>query len=57
MPRLLVPLGCWMLRTEPVLALTGRRAIPARLMDRGFNFDFPDLSPALRNIFHDSRPS
>jgi uncharacterized protein (TIGR01777 family) len=50
-PRLLVPFGCWMLGTEPVLALTGRRAIPARLIERGFAFEFLRFDSALDDIF------
>jgi uncharacterized protein len=29
--------------------LTGQHAVPARLMEAGFKFQFPDLEPALRN--------
>jgi uncharacterized protein (TIGR01777 family) len=28
--------------------LTGQRALPARLLDAGFGFDYPELAPALR---------
>jgi NAD dependent epimerase/dehydratase family enzyme len=27
--------------------LTGQRALPARLLDAGFSFDYPELGPAL----------
>jgi NAD dependent epimerase/dehydratase family enzyme len=27
--------------------LTGQRALPARLLDAGFTFDYPELEPAL----------
>ena len=27
-----------------------QRAIPQKLLDSGFQFDFPDLEPALRDI-------
>jgi hypothetical protein len=51
LPAWLVPLGCWVLRTEPVLALTGRRGVPARLMAAGFEFHHPDLRRALARLF------
>jgi uncharacterized protein (TIGR01777 family) len=49
-PAPLVRLGCLILRTEPVLALTGRRVLPRRLTDAGFRFCFPDLPAALADI-------
>ncbi len=44
-----VRLGCVLLRTEPVLALTGRRARVDRLMKTGFEFRYPRLNEALRD--------
>jgi NAD dependent epimerase/dehydratase family enzyme len=38
------------LRTDPALALTGRRCVPARLQAAGFDFSFPDLRPALADL-------
>ncbi len=38
------------LRTDPELALYGRYVRPARLLDQGFTFEFPDLGPALKNL-------
>lgn len=32
------------------LILNGQRAVPARLFERGFRFQFPDLEPALRDV-------
>ena len=52
LPAFLVPAGCFFLRTEPVLALTGRRCIPARLTQEGFEFRYPHLREALENLFH-----
>ncbi len=49
-PELLVRLGAALLRTDPALALTGRRAIPARLMEAGFDFRHPDLDEALADL-------
>jgi uncharacterized protein len=43
-----VRLGCFLLRTEPVLALTGRRVRVDRLMRTGFDFRYAELEGALR---------
>jgi uncharacterized protein (TIGR01777 family) len=51
LPAFLVPIGCFLLRTEPVLALTGRRGIPARLRAAGFEFEHAELAQALERIF------
>jgi len=50
-PAMMVRFGCFVLRTEPVLALTGRKAVPRRLLESGFTFDHPDLPEALDSIF------
>src|SRR6185436_11714863 len=49
-PALLVRLGAVLLRTDPALALTGRRAVPARLLESGFRFTHPDLDEALADL-------
>ena len=49
-PAFLVRLGAVLLRTDPALALTGRRAVPARLLDSGFRFSHPDLDEALADL-------
>lgn len=49
-PRWLVRLGALVLRTDPALALTGRRCVPARLAGRGFTFCYPRLGPALDDL-------
>lgn len=53
-PAFAVHIGSWLMRTEPQLALHGRRCIPKRLLDQGFEFHFPDLQAALANIFDKS---
>jgi len=50
-PAPLVRVGSFFMRTEPVLALTGRRCVPARLQREGFTFDYPKLPEALRAVF------
>ena len=47
-PAWLVRLGCFLMRTEPELALRSRRCYPRRLLDeRGFRFRYPTLPEAL----------
>jgi NAD dependent epimerase/dehydratase family enzyme len=40
----------WALRTEPELVLKSRWVAPERLVDSGFDFRFPELEPALRDV-------
>lgn len=49
-PAPLVHLGARLLRTDPALALTGRRCTPSRLLDAGFTFTYPHLLPALQDL-------
>jgi uncharacterized protein len=49
-PAFAVRLGAVLLRTDPALALTGRRARPARLLDGGFDFRFAHLDDALNDL-------
>jgi uncharacterized protein (TIGR01777 family) len=49
-PRMLVRIGALALRTDPALALTGRRAVPARLLEKGFAFRHPYLDDALADL-------
>lgn len=46
-PKPLVHVGAVLLRTDPALALTGRRCVPSRLTEAGFTFDHPTLDDAL----------
>ncbi len=47
-PKFLIQLGArFIFKTDPLLALSGRRAIPAKLVEAGFVFQQPDISPAL----------
>lgn len=38
------------LRTDPELALYGRYVVSQRLVNIGFDFRFPELEPALRDL-------
>ena len=49
-PSAAVKLGALLMRTEASLALTGRRCLPARFLERGFRFQFPELRPALADL-------
>ncbi|MFG2192403.1 TIGR01777 family oxidoreductase [Streptomyces sp. NPDC048639] len=49
-PAWLVRAGAVLMRTDPALALTGRRCVPARLTGQGFAFRHPDLRPALEDL-------
>lgn len=49
-PTPIVHLGSRLMGTEPVLALTGRRAVPDRLEAAGFRFAHPALEEALGDL-------
>lgn len=53
-PAPLVRIGAWLMATDPALALTGRRAIPARLLEAGFTYELPDMPTALDDLFPSS---
>jgi uncharacterized protein len=50
-PVFVVKVGAkFIMRTESSLALNGRRCIPKRFLQQGFEFQQPDLAQALRDI-------
>lgn len=49
-PAPLVRLGSAILRTDPELALLGRRCVPSRLLSEGYVFKHPDLSNAFDDL-------
>lgn len=49
-PACLVRLGSFLLRTEAELALTGRRCLPERLIERNFKFMYTNLECALADL-------
>ncbi|WP_299955850.1 epimerase [uncultured Modestobacter sp.] len=49
-PELLLRVGAVLLRTDPALALTGRRAVSRRLTEAGFDFRYPRLDEALADL-------
>jgi uncharacterized protein (TIGR01777 family) len=48
-PALLTRIGAPLLGSSASLALTGRRCVPARLIDEGFAFAVPHVEPAVRH--------
>jgi uncharacterized protein len=50
LPPWLVRLGAFLLRTEPALALEGRRCIPERLVEEHFKFLYTNLESALADL-------
>lgn len=54
-PKPLVQVGAWLMGSDPAIALTGRRCVPARLQAQGFDFAFPEIRPALDEIFGRNR--
>ena len=51
-PAWLVRLGApLVMRTDPELALYGRYCVPERLLREGFQFTFPRLEEALRDLY------
>ena len=49
-PTWLLRVGAVVLRTDPALASTGRRCVPAKLLDQGFVFAHPRLADALADL-------
>lgn len=50
-PALMVKLSTRMMGLDPSLALDGCRVVPKRLAEAGFRFDFPEVGPALKDIY------
>jgi NAD dependent epimerase/dehydratase family enzyme len=50
-PKFAIQLGARLLfRTDPQLALTGRRGLPNRLLREGFEFRFPNFDAAIQDL-------
>jgi NAD dependent epimerase/dehydratase family enzyme len=49
-PSLAIKLGAIFLRTEPELVLQSCRAIPGRLLEAGFEFEFPEWAGAAEDL-------
>ena len=51
----MLEVGAFLLRSETELVLKSRRVVPARLLESGFSFRFPDVEAALTEILQSSR--
>jgi uncharacterized protein len=49
-PALLLELAAWVLRTESELVLKSRRVVPTRLLEAGFQFEFPAWPEAAEDL-------
>jgi uncharacterized protein (TIGR01777 family) len=49
-PKWALEVGAVFLRTETELILKSRQVVPGRLLDRGFQFEFPEWGGAARNL-------
>ena len=49
-PAFLMAIGMFFLRTEPELVLKSRRVVPGRLLDAGFQFQFPTWPAAAADL-------
>lgn len=47
-PKPVVKLGAWVFGSDPGLALTGRRAVPTRLVEHGYEFKVTAIDQAVR---------
>jgi len=48
----MLEIGAFFLRTETELIVKSRRVVPGKLLTSGFQFHFPQLEDALRNLQH-----
>ena len=49
-PRFVLEIGSAVIKTETELVLKSRWVLPKRLLDAGYEFRYPELEPALRQI-------
>jgi len=47
---LMLEVGAIFMRTETELVLKSRRVVPTRLLESGFEFEFPDWEMAAQNL-------
>ena len=50
--RWMLEVGAFVLRTETELIIKSRRVVPARLIETGFQFRFPELVMAVEDLEH-----
>jgi len=49
-PEFAVKVGAWLMGTSPALVLGGQRCLPGKILAAGFEFQFPRLRAALKNL-------
>jgi NAD dependent epimerase/dehydratase family enzyme len=49
-PSLFIKIGAFLLRTESELVLRSSRVVPGRLLDAGFEFEFPEWPEAAEDL-------
>jgi uncharacterized protein len=52
-PEFAVRLGARLMGSEPSLALIGQRCAPKNFLEAGFEFQFSELRPALKNLYQE----
>ena len=57
LPRAVLELGAFIIRTETELVLKSRWVVPDRLLAAGYRFRYPELEPAIRQIVDERRAS
>jgi uncharacterized protein (TIGR01777 family) len=55
MPSPLIELGALLMRTESELVLKSRRVVPGRLLEAGFEFEFPEWAEAAEDLMQQWR--
>ncbi len=51
-PSVITKIGAWVLGSDPALALTGRRCVPARLLADGMQFEVVEIDRAVTNALN-----
>jgi len=46
----MVELGCWAMQTESELVMKSRRVVPSRLVESGFDFEYPTWAGAAQEL-------
>jgi uncharacterized protein len=54
-PRFVLEIGSAVIKTETELVLKSRWVLPERLLEAGYEFEYPELEPALRQIISEKR--
>jgi len=54
-PEWLLPIGAFLMRTEPELLLKSRRVVPGKLLESGFDFTYPTWPQAALDLCNRSR--